>query len=70
MKARPLRLTWLVLLSLVLALLLVADWQASPGGRIGPSVSRALTRPNLLLILTDDQNTEAMRAMSYLRGRP
>jgi len=70
MKARPLRLTWLVLLSLVLALLLVADWQASPGGRIGPSVSRALTRPNLLLILTDDQNTEAMRAMSYLQARP
>jgi N-acetylglucosamine-6-sulfatase len=35
-----------------------------------PQVSKALTRPNILLILTDDQNTEAMRAMSYLRGRP
>jgi N-acetylglucosamine-6-sulfatase len=70
MKAQSLRWPRLVMLSVLLALLLVGDWQASPGGRVGPAVSKALTRPNILLILTDDQNTEAMRAMSYLPGSP
>ena len=70
MKAQSLRRARLVVLSVLLASLLVADWQASPGGTVGPAVSKALTRPNILLILTDDQNTEAMQAMSYLPGRP
>jgi hypothetical protein len=59
-----------VVLSVLLATLAVADWQASPGGRVGPTVSNALTRPNILLILTDDQTTEEMQAMPYLRGGP
>ena len=70
MKAQSLRWPRLVMLSLLLATLLIADWQASPGGNVGPAVSKALTRPNILLILTDDQTTEEMRAMSYLPGRP
>lgn len=70
MKAQSLRRTRLVVLSVLLASLLVADWQASPGGTVGPAVSKALTRPNILFVLTDDQNTEAMQAMSYLPGRP
>jgi N-acetylglucosamine-6-sulfatase len=69
MKVRPLRLAWPVLLSVLLAVLLVADWQASPGGRVGPNVSQALTRPNIVLILTDDQSYESVAKMPYLSSR-
>jgi N-acetylglucosamine-6-sulfatase len=70
MKAHSLVRARLVMLSVLLASLLVADWQASPGGTVGPAVSKALTRPNIVLVVADDLNVEAMQAMSYLPGRP